>query len=221
VIVGAHYDHLGIGSDGKHFPGANDNASGVAGLLALAERLTESGIKPKRNIIFVAFGAEELGLLGSRYYATTRTDPLKTIAMFNMDMLGRGSPEELYVIGVLRNPELYEMVKKTNAQSGFTPLETSSLTGLTLKDNIEFAFNFGSDHYPFHQAKIPSLNFTSSRFPEEHTVNDTPDKINPEKIDRIIDLIYNSVLQIIGSDIRFPVPKDVDVPFPSMDKKHH
>jgi len=203
VVLGAHYDHLGATADGKYFPGANDNASGVAGLLSIAETLAKSGVKPKRNIVFVAFGAEELGLYGSRYYAKHNTSPSKTIAMLNMDMLGRGNPTELYVMGVLRNPELYNVVKQANAQSK-----------LTLKDNIEFTFKFGSDYYSFYEEKIPSLNFTSSRFMEQHTINDTADKLDIEKIDNAINLISGTLLEITNSSITFPLPKEVEVPFP-------
>jgi hypothetical protein len=203
VILGAHYDHIGTGPAGTFF-GANDNASGVAGLLSIAETLGRSGIKPKRAIVFVAFGAEELGLYGSRYYAKHNASPSKTIAMLNMDMLGRGNPTELYVMGVLRNPELYEVIKQANAQFK-----------LTLKDNIEFAFRFGSDYYSFHQEKIPALNFTSSRFAEQHTVNDTADKLDIEKIDNSANLVLTAALAIANSGITFPAPKEVEVPFPS------
>ena len=204
VVLGAHYDHMGVGADGKYFPGANDNASGIAALLTIAETLARSGIKPKRNIVFVAFGAEEMGLFGSRYYAKHNTSPSKTIAMLNMDMLGRGNPTELYVMGVLRNPELYDVIKKANAQAK-----------LTLKDNIEFTFKFGSDYYSFYQEKIPALNFTSSRFAEQHTVNDTADKLDIEKIDNAINLVSTALLEIANSSITFPMPKEVEVPFPS------
>ena len=203
VVLGAHYDHLGSTTDGKYFPGANDNASGVAGLLAIAETLARSGIKPKRNIVFVAFGAEEFGLYGSRYYAKHNTSPSKTVAMLNLDMLGRGNPTEFYVMGVLRNPELYDLIKQTNTQ-----------TKLTLKDTIEFAFKFGSDYYSFHQEKIPSLNFTSSRFAEQHSINDTADKLDAEKINNIANLVSAAILEIANSSITFPMPKDVEVPFP-------
>ncbi|MEW6026075.1 MAG: M20/M25/M40 family metallo-hydrolase [Planctomycetota bacterium] len=203
VVIGAHYDHLGVSADNKYFPGANDNASGVAGLLAIAETMAKSGVKPKRNIVFVAFGAEEFGLYGSRYYAKHNTSPSKTIAMLNMDMLGRGNPTELYVMGVLRNPELYDVVKKANAQ-----------TKLTLKDNIEFTFKFGSDYYSFYEEKIPSLNFTSSRFMEQHTVNDTADKLDIEKIENAINLVSAALLEIANSSITFPLPREVEVPFP-------
>lgn len=206
VVLGAHYDHLGSTADGKYFPGANDNASGVAGLLSIAETLARSGIKPKRNIVFVAFGAEEMGLFGSRYYAKHNTAPSKTIAMLNMDMLGRGNPTELTVMGVLRNPEIYDVIKKANGQSRLP---------LTLKDNIEFTFKFGSDYYSFYEEKIPSLNFTSSRFMEQHTVNDTADKLDIEKIDNAINLVSAALLDIANSSITFPLPKEVEVPFPS------
>ena len=151
----------------------------------------------------MAFGAEEFGLYGSRYYAKHNTSPSKTVAMLNLDMLGRGNPTEFYVMGVLRNPELYDLIKQTNTQ-----------TKLTLKDTIEFAFKFGSDYYSFHQEKIPSLNFTSSRFAEQHSINDTADKLDAEKINNIANLVSAAILEIANSSITFPMPKDVEVPFP-------
>ena len=169
----------------------------------LAETLTKSSTKNKRSIVFAAFGGEELGLFGSRHFVTTIKEPAKTIAMLNMDMLGRGNPSEITIMGVLRSPDLYELFKKANEQLGFT-----------FKDNIEFAYRYGSDYYSFYQAKIPNLNFTSSRFSEEHTVNDTVDKLDIEKIYNVTNLVYNTISQLVNSDIRFSAPKEVEVPFP-------
>ncbi len=217
VILGAHYDHLGVDADGDIFPGANDNASGVAGLLELVRacreplqgKLSESipaKTKQKRTLVFIAFGGEELGLYGSRYYTEHPVVPLnQTVAMLNMDMIA--VPKELnqmYLIGGLFNPELAQAVKEENKN-----------IGLTIKDNIDFVFKFGSDHYSFHQKKVPSIDFTTGPFGAEHTVQDTSDKVQPEMAKKIIELVLATALRIADSDLHFPEPKNIEVPFPT------
>ncbi len=97
VVVGAHYDHLGLGGEGSFFPdkheihnGADDNASGTSALIEVARRLAGRDKKPARRVVFIAFTGEERGLIGSAYYCRHPVFPLdKTVAMLNMDMVGR------------------------------------------------------------------------------------------------------------------------------------
>ncbi|MFA5793688.1 MAG: M28 family peptidase [Candidatus Brocadiia bacterium] len=220
LIIGAHYDHLGLNYEGKAFAGGNDNASGVGGLLAIAEALAK---KPsKRTIIFIAFGGEESGLWGSKFAAgISSANPFSKIdssrammdykktAMLNLDMIGRGNLGELFIMGKAFNPELFEVVNKANAS-----------LSLNLKTNIDFLFKYGSDHASFHQAKVPALNFTSGPFEEEHTIGDTADKLMPDKMSQIATLVYQAALAIAGSDIKFPEPKDIEVSPPRTGRGH-
>ncbi|MCK4908386.1 MAG: M20/M25/M40 family metallo-hydrolase [Planctomycetes bacterium] len=204
LVIGAHYDHLGADKDGDIFPGANDNASGIAGILELARVLAKN--KHRRTIVFVAFGAEEWGLFGSRYYTNNPLVPVKrTVAMLNMDAIGRPRQSgQMYAIGVKFNPKLYELIKKVNKS-----------VRLTIKDNIDFVFKFGSDHYSFHQKKIPSMDFNTGPFADEHTVGDTADKVQPEMVAAVCQLVLGVARQIADSDIRFPAPKNIEVGFPT------
>src|SRR6185503_2601256 len=105
IVVGAHYDHLGRGGTGSLAPwtteihnGADDNASGAATILEVAQRLATAPHKPRRRVVFIAFTGEEKGLLGSAYYTRQPRFPLeKTIAMFNLDMVGRLTDDKLMV----------------------------------------------------------------------------------------------------------------------------
>jgi len=108
IVIGAHYDHLGRGGEGSLAPregdihyGADDNASGVAGLLELARIFRSQDSRPRRTIVFIAFSGEEEGLLGSNYYVNHPIVPLaNTVAMINMDMIGRLRSNKLIVGGM-------------------------------------------------------------------------------------------------------------------------
>ncbi|MEK7866203.1 MAG: M20/M25/M40 family metallo-hydrolase [Planctomycetota bacterium] len=202
IVVGAHYDHFDpIGR--TVFPGACDNASGTAVLLGVAEALAAS--KPRRTVYFVAFGGEELGLQGSRAFAADPPVPLGELAaMVNLDMAGRGEEGELTLLGVVRNPELAQVARDANAEVGFT-----------LAENIEFAWPHGSDHFAFHEAGVPSLMLTSSRFGEYHTAKDTADQVSGPKMAKVASLLSAFIERLAAGEGRFPAPKEVDVPFPS------
>jgi len=122
IVVGAHYDHLGRGGEGSLAPregdihhGADDNASGVAGLLELARLFSQERDRMRRTVLFIAFGGEEEGLIGSSYYVNHPARPLeRTVAMINMDMVGRLKDDALTVGGVGTASEWREWVKKAN-----------------------------------------------------------------------------------------------------------
>ncbi|MBI3098350.1 MAG: M20/M25/M40 family metallo-hydrolase [Planctomycetes bacterium] len=203
VILGAHYDHLGVDAQGTPFPGANDNASGVAALISIARAFGETATRPSRTIVFVAFAGEELGLWGSQAFVANPPVKMRdVVAMLNVDMCGRGGRDELALIGVLRNPSLAREVEAANAS-----------VGLQLKTDIEFAFPWGSDHWPFHVAGVPSLDFTSSLFPEYHTIGDTADRLDPMKMERSARLLYLTAHRLAWGTGRFPFPKEVEVPY--------
>ena len=123
IVIGAHYDHLGRGGEGSLAPregdihhGADDNASGVAGLIEIARMLSTQNPKPRRTIVFIAFSGEEEGLLGSDYYVNHPVMPLaKTVAMINMDMIGRLQDSKLIVGGVGTASDWRSMIQSENS----------------------------------------------------------------------------------------------------------
>lgn len=203
VIIGAHYDHLGLDSKGNRFPGADDNASGVSAMLDVAKRL--AGKAPlKRSVVFIAFDGEEWGLTGSRYYTDHSAFPLeKTILMINMDTIGRNEPDAVHFLGSLRSPD----VRKAAG-------EIVDGTGIKLLNDIEFAFKYGSDHYPFYEKGVPAIDLTSSYHEDFHRITDTPEKINVDKVSKIADLVYRLALETADSGIYFQKPLSVEIPFP-------
>ncbi|MGH9872077.1 MAG: M20/M25/M40 family metallo-hydrolase [Pyrinomonadaceae bacterium] len=123
IVIGAHYDHLGRGGEGSLAPregeihhGADDNASGVAGMLELARLFASQTLRPRRTIVFMAFSGEEEGLLGSNYYVNHPIVPLaNTVTMINMDMIGRMKDNKLIVGGVGTAPEWRQVMAAANA----------------------------------------------------------------------------------------------------------
>jgi Zn-dependent M28 family amino/carboxypeptidase len=132
IVIGAHYDHLGRGGEGSLAPregeihhGADDNASGVAGVLELARLFTSQEQRPRRTLVFIAFSGEEEGLLGSNYYVNHPIVPLaNTVAMINMDMIGRMKDNKLIVGGVGTAPSWRQVIAAANVFSGMTVAAT-------------------------------------------------------------------------------------------------
>lgn len=194
IVIGAHYDHLGLGNFGgsrdtitnigKIHNGADDNASGVAGLLELARIYATNNIKESYNILFIAFSAEELGLLGSKYWTEHPTIPLSTIDwMLNMDMIGRYNKDNgLAVIGY-----------------GTSPSFPSIFKGITsdIKFNLSRDGNGGSDQTSFYKKNIPVLFFHTGGHDDYHRIGDDAHKINYEALKSIlqleIDVLNNSM----------------------------
>jgi Zn-dependent M28 family amino/carboxypeptidase len=125
VIIGAHYDHVGIDNRGQVYPGADDNASGTAVVLELARAFQNLEQKPKRTILFILFTAEEKGLLGSRYYVKNPIFPLdKTLAVINLDMLGRNDVDQLAIIGKYQYPKLFKITDTINKKTNLFSVQT-------------------------------------------------------------------------------------------------
>lgn len=183
VIIGGHYDHVGFNKN--HTPeedyinnGADDNASGTAGVLAIAEAFSKT--KLKRSVLFIAFTAEELGLFGSTAYVQNPLFPLeKTVAMFNLDMIGRNSMDSAYLEGASVCPDLVNIVKIQNKGIGFTLVPDDELFER-------------SDNAPFYHKKIPFISCSSGLHGDYHTVRDNPETINPAKAAKISRLIYKT-----------------------------
>ena len=189
IVVGAHYDHLGLGAHNSLAPrqigqihhGADDNASGTAGVLELADALAHSPQRPRRSIVFICFAGEELGLLGSNYYVAHPTYPLKqTIAMLNMDMIGRVAKNKLYVSGTGTSPGFQQLVQEANKPVNFEIAYSNSGYG-------------ASDQTSFTVKEIPVLFFFSGLHSDYHKPSDTWDKIDAAAGARVIELVANVV----------------------------
>ncbi|WP_312696960.1 M20/M25/M40 family metallo-hydrolase [Sphingobacterium mizutaii] len=195
IVVGAHYDHLGKGEIGgskdslgvgKIHNGADDNASGVAGLLELARHYATNDIKEPFNLLFIGFGAEELGLIGSKYFTENPTIPLESIQwMLNMDMIGRYNPDNgLAVIGYGTSsafPKIFEGISST------------------IKFNKSRDGNGGSDQTSFYRKNIPVLFFHTGGHDDYHKPTDDEERINYKAMEAIlkleIDVLDNSMKQ--------------------------
>ncbi len=195
VIVGAHYDHLGRGNIdslapsqiGQIHPGADDNASGTAGVLELARLLAPQRGLLKRSILFMNFAGEELGLLGSAEWVKEPTRPLaKAVAMINMDMIGRIKDDKVYIGGVGTGSTFKVVLDQAQKDSPF---------------KIEYSAGgyASSDHTSFVSKKIPVLFFFSGLHSDYHKPSDTWDKINAPDAARLLDLIENVTVQLAST----------------------
>ncbi|MCP5107296.1 MAG: M20/M25/M40 family metallo-hydrolase [bacterium] len=183
VIVGAHYDHLGKNKRGQVFGGADDNASGSAVVLELARAFQRLENKPKRTILFILFTAEEKGLLGARYYVYNPLFPLeKTIAMINLDMVGRNSADQLSLVGKYQFPKLFNIVNEANKKS----------VNFELNFSVE-EFIRNSDHFPFMRENIPAVFFSCGSHDDYHTPRDTVGRIVTEKVEKAAHLAFLSL----------------------------
>lgn len=182
MVVSAHYDHLGEGG-GEIFNGADDNASGVAAMIAVAEWFVEN--PPEHTIIFVAFDAEEEGLMGARTFVRNPPVPLDQIALnINLDMVARADKNELYVAGTFHTPLLTPMITEAATAS---PL--SVLRGHDRPSDGDQDWTLLSDHGPFHQAGVPFLYFGVEDHADYHQVSDEFSRIDPDKFLRAVEAI--------------------------------
>lgn len=190
IVVGAHYDHLGeseerppgAGRTALH-PGADDNASGTAGLLELAQIFAAPRFRPKRSLLFIAFSAEERGLVGSRYYVEHPFIPLtQTVAMINLDMIGRLRNGALTVRGV-GTGQPWEQILRRNGRDVFD-----------LKLEADGAGP--SDHASFYDKDIPVLFFYTGNHPDYHRPSDTAEKINVDGEKTIVEYVYRVLMDI-------------------------
>jgi hypothetical protein len=197
VIVGAHYDHLGLGPFGSLDPrgegevhhGADDNASGVAGVLELARRLTASGPRA-RAVVFVAFGAEELGALGSSHFVKSPAPGLERVAaMVNLDMVGRMREDALELHGVGTSPAWRGLVEEASRNAG-------------LKLRLHEGGYGPSDHSPFYAAGLPVLFAFTGAHEDYHRPSDTADRINAAGLGKVVDLVEGVVAAVADAPQR-------------------
>ena len=172
IVVTAHYDHLG--REGEDiYNGADDNASGVGGLMAAANYFSEN--RPDHSIIFIGFDAEEKGLAGARYFTENPAVPLdQMIININMDMISTNFENELYAVGTYHYPYLKPYIEEYTADA-----PVNVLFGYD-SDEWDQNWTLSSDHGPFHQKDVPFIYFGVEDHPHYHAPTDMFENINPE-----------------------------------------
>ncbi|MGA2741475.1 MAG: M28 family peptidase [Bryobacteraceae bacterium] len=192
VVIGAHYDHLGLGEQfslapslaGTIHPGADDNASGTAGVIELARWFTTQP-KQKRGILFLTFAGEELGLLGSSYFVNHPLLPLdKDVTMINMDMIGRVRDGKVFIGGVGTGTTLKKLLEEVTPKYG-------------LHIDYSEAGYGSSDHTSFTTKQVPVLFFFSGLHADYHKPSDTWDKIDAPDAAKLLQMVAE-----VGEDLR-------------------
>jgi hypothetical protein len=197
IVVGAHYDHLGRGESGslavgskEIHNGADDNASGAVALLEVARQLAGREKKLPRRVVFIAFTGEERGLLGSSHYVHHPLFAIdKTVAMLNMDMVGRMKDEELVVYGTGTAKEFDGLIDKLNERHGFKIKREPG--------------GFGpSDHSSFYVRQIPVLHFFTGLHNDYHRPSDDANKLNVPGIRRVSEMVAEGAVKIAEGEQR-------------------
>jgi hypothetical protein len=188
LIIGAHLDHVGSQA-GLLFPGANDNASGSAGVIEIAEAFQASKIKPKRSILFVLFASEEQGLFGSKYFVENMNiHPEKVVAMFNLDCIGYG--DSIQVGNGKSSPDLWNTANKIDQENFNLMIKNTWSSG-------------GADLTPFYEAGIPGLYFVSKySYDHLHLPSDVPETLNSELCEKIVKLVYLTALEVANGNYK-------------------
>jgi hypothetical protein len=187
VVFSAHIDHLGVtaGLRDSINNGADDNGSGVAGLLELAEAFAHPGARPRRSLLFLAPSGEELGLRGSAYFMEHPTVPLQQIvANINMDLIGRNWRDSVIVVGLEQSDlgETLDRVVKAHPELHMAPIPDRW---------PEEQIFYRSDHFNFARKGVPILFFTSGTHPDYHQPSDEPGRIDGEKESRLVRLLFH------------------------------
>ncbi len=193
ILLACHFDHLGMKGD-KLYAGADDDASGCAMVLEVAERFALQKAKPKRTIVFAAFDQEETGLLGSTHFAAhSPLDFGKLKAAITADMIGRSMgnimDEYVFALGSESSKELRALVEGTPPKEGLK-------VGRIGADVI----GTRSDYGPFRDRKVPFLFVSTGVHPDYHTPNDTPDRIDYEKARKISNWVFELTTKLADTD---------------------
>ncbi len=204
IVVGAHFDHVGYGDRGASryrgsekliHPGADDNASGTASIMEIAARIAANPLP--RSVLFIAFSGEEMGLLGSRYYTENSLIPLQnTVAMINLDMVGRITDDIIRITGTGTSPHWSSLVDSLGKIYRLSVAKTPGGLG-------------PSDHASFYRKNIPVINFFSGLHKDYHRPGDTWDKINYPGMAKVVDFAVDALREIGGYRER-PVFVQVD-----------
>ncbi len=187
IVIGAHVDHLGT-IDGHVFYGANDNASGSAVVMEIAEAFSMLKEKPKRSVLFIVFTGEEMGLLGSSWFVQHSPVPLSHIkAMVNLDMVGSGD-DAVMVVGGNTFPEFAQLFDTIAGQYIHLPIKRRWTSA-------------NSDHYPFHHAGIPSVFLYAMRgVPTYHSSADKPETLDPEVMESVGRLVFLTTYELANAE---------------------
>lgn len=184
IVLGAHYDHLGKAEDSIYY-GADDNASGTASLLEIGEKLSLNREKLKRSMILIAFGAEEQGLLGSKFFVENPLFPLERIKMMiNLDMVGRlNEKQQVFMGGAGTFPYGVELMKALGKKNNLNPVVHVASVG-------------GSDHVSFYKKKISVLGLHTGGHPQYHQTSDTLDLINLKGQVKVSNYVYDTIVAL-------------------------
>jgi Zn-dependent M28 family amino/carboxypeptidase len=189
ILVSAHYDHLGV-RRGQLFPGADDNASGVAALLETADWFAAH--PPRHRFVFVAFDAEELGLKGAEAFVEDEPVELDDVALeVNFDMLARNDRNEIYAAGVMRYPFLQPVLDQVRQHSRVKVLYGHDQPGGALDD-----WTAQSDQAPFAAEGIPFLYFGVDDHADYHRPSDIADKIDPRFFSGVADMVLETLIRL-------------------------
>jgi len=216
VVFTAHYDHIGINSKGEIYNGADDNGSGTAALLEIAEAFTKMKKTPKRSIVFAWVTAEEKGLFGSKYYSQHPAFPLeKTVANINLDMIGRVANKDsivnwsvdnsladedgFYIISGKQSSELIKISDRFCKKLNLVP-----------SDSLHKELSDRSDYYNFYKNGIPILGLTTGLHKDYHQVSDELDKIDYNKMKRIAEYAFLVADKVANQKKRIVVDKPVE-----------
>ena len=216
VVFMAHYDHLGIGKDKEVMNGADDNASGTAALLEIAEAFSKLEVKPRRSIVFLWVTAEEFGMFGSKYYVDHPAFPMeKTLACINLDMVARvyeprdsvwnHSPKRVKNID-----GLYTLTNNICPRLVAISDSVCGKLGLVPDHSLPESFLYNSDHYHFHKNQVPVLSISTGYHADFHKPTDETSKISFSKLKRVADYVfwvgYAVANQIKSAEMDAPLP---------------
>lgn len=215
VVFTAHYDHLGVGDEGKVYNGADDNGTGTVALLEIAEAFQSMKKKPKRSIVFVWVTAEEKGLIGSDYYSQNPVIPLEnTLVNINLDMIGRSAetepakgdemskqlagPNGIYIVSGEQSSELLNISDDVCEKLGLIP-----------NDELTKAFLTRSDYYNFYKHGIPILGLSTGMHDDYHKTSDEIDKIDFNKMKRVTQFAFLVANKVANQKKRIVVDQSV------------
>jgi Zn-dependent M28 family amino/carboxypeptidase len=188
MVVSAHYDHVGV-RDGQVYPGADDNASGVAGLLALAAMCSRNPWR--HDVLFAAFDAEEMGLQGARSFVASPPVSRDRIALnVNMDMISRSDAREIYIAGTAHRPELQVVLEPVAARSKATVRFGHDRPGEKARGVDDWTMQ--SDHGAFHAAGIPFVYFGVEDHRDYHRPTDIIEKVNAAFFMHVVATIFDA-----------------------------
>lgn len=208
VVIDAHYDHLGVHDD-RIYPGADDNASGVAMLLEVARQIGAAKVKPRRSVVFLSFDLEENMLWGARWFAAHPPWPIERIKLFiAADMLGRSLGNlplsSIFVLGSEHATGMKQVLADVGTPAG---LEVSRL-------GIDYV-GTRSDYGPFRAEKVPFLFFSSGEHPDYHTPRDTPDRVDALQVAKVSNYVLRICRNVADAD---ETPAWSDTPLLDLDE---